>query len=306
MITKLAVFALLATLAVPTLAQTAYVITHHYDEENGRAVDKSQFGTVSLQTGAYHLIASSKDFEYMNCLGFGSDGKLYGLGNGTLTTVGDKGNEGIVGMANIVALHVYLIDTATGALSVKKTFANVIPAGASADSHGVFTGINLPSEVSTWRLFHFDPVTGVMRYGAYTTGLADGLVAADGRGNIYVGENDTQGYSNDVLAKIINPKTGAAVFVGRTHILNVRTGVWAGGRLYTFGQHFREDGREESDRLGVYILNTATGTAKLVAPMPLSPSSTVTAAALVPQVITKIETGLINNHLRRNLPVRPK
>jgi len=106
-------------------------------------------------------------------------------------------------------------------------------------------------------------------------------VVADGRGNTYVGENDQLGYSNDVLAKIINPKTGAAVFVGRTGIGDVRTGLWAGGSLYAFGEHFREEGGED-DRLGVYILNTSTGTAKLVALIPLPSSSTVNAAALAP------------------------
>ncbi len=250
-------FAAFAALAVPVHAQSPYAVARVYADGNL----SYEFGTVSLQTGAFSVISTNPGYETIFGLGFGANGILYGLSaDGTSTDP---------------VLSEYRISTATGALALQKTFASTSLYGAGVNGVGVFTGLTNPTGIGNSTLFTLNPVTGTLVVGAATTVNADGLVAPDGLGNIYASALNPQSSGSDGLVKITNAATGASAPVGDTGISRVYTGFFSGGSLYAFGA-------DAGKAPGIYTLSTVTGASHLVAPVALSAISAVLATALAP------------------------
>lgn len=294
---KLTLLALLAALALPARAQTVYICTIAYTNHSS----DSQFGTIDLQTGAFHAIATNKRYENVTALGFGANGKLYALCR--------DDSSAKPGMDE------YSIDTTTGDMTLQKKF--VIPEliCAGADSKGVFTGFLLDVVVGATRLFTLDPVAQSLQVGAFTLLWPRGLVVADGLGNVYVNDDQPLPFGGEKLAKVINVHTGAAVILGNTRLRDTYTGFLYHGLLYALNIDYygrpgivSRIGSDYSRQIGIYTLNPTTGAARLVVRSALPSNFLIKAAALapIPAVVTNKEPTLIINHLRRNLPPRVK
>jgi hypothetical protein len=260
---------LVSIFGVPVRAQTVYVIA-------GTVIGKPPvylFGTISLKSGEFHLIYARTDYyPRIKALGFGANGKLYAL-----RAEGDEQNADI---------GEYCINIATGDMTLQKKFADVSVYSASMDNQRVFTGFTLSENERDDALFTLDPASQTIKIGlvinkldAQGLGSLDGLVVSDGQGNIYASSrrNHTD-FGNDVLTKIINAGTGAAVVLGSTGILAASTGFFVHGRLYAFG----EDGDADTY---IYTFNSATGAASLVGIPALPEHYFVSSAALAPSVV---------------------
>lgn len=266
---KAGVFAAVAVLTGPAQAQNPYAVA----QVSANGVLSFEFGTVSLSTGSFTSITVDPGYQNVFGLGFGSNGRLYGLSaDGTPTSP---------------VLDEYLINPATGAMTLQKTFAGTSFYGASANGSGVFTGVTNPTDTGQSTLFTLNPVTGTLVVGASTSVAADGLVVSDGLGNIYASSLNSQNNGSDGLAKIKDNGTGASSFVGSTGIGQVYTGFFSRGSLYAFGT-------DSSSNPGLYTLSTTTGAAKLVAAVSLSTNSVVLSAALapVPELSTTAAMGV--------------
>lgn len=271
MITKLLALALLATLAVPARAQTVYICTDTYTKRP----PAFSFGTLNLQTGAFHAIVTNKRYENVTALGFGANGKLYALCYDLSSAP--------------VAMDEYSVDTTTGDMTLQKKFADTLIPCAGADSKGVFIGFLQDTSVGAFRLFTLDPVAQSLQVGVSTLVQPTGLVVADGLGNVYAGSKQGQDYGFGTLAEIINVHTGAAVFLGKPGLAGLNTGFLFHGLLYTLGEdiHFTPIPRSPTVAIyslntGIYTLNLTTGAARLVSGTTLTGASFVQAAALAP------------------------
>lgn len=271
MITRLLALALLATLALPARAQTVYICTDTYTKHP----PTFSFGTLNLQTGAFHAIATNKRYKNVTALGFGANGKLYALCYDLSSAP--------------VAMDEYTIDTTTGDMTLQKKFADTFIACAGADSKGVFTGFLQDTRAGGFRLFTLDPVAQSLQVGALTLVQPTGLVVADGLGHVYASSKQGQDYGLGTLAEIINVHTGAAVFLGKPGLAGLNTGFLFHGLLYTLGEdtHFTPIPRSSTVttyllNTGIYTLNLTTGAARLVSGTTLTGASVVLAAALAP------------------------
>lgn len=271
MITRLAVFALLATLALPARAQTVYVVTTAYHDRS----TAFSFGTLTLQTGAFHAIATNKRYENVRALGFGANGRLYALRLNLSSAV--------------MAMDEYRVDTTTGDMTLQKKFANTFILCAGADSKGVFTGFLYDTSIGVVRLFTLDPAAQSLQVGALTLVQPTGLVVADSLGNVYTDSGFEGDFGKAKLSKVINVHTGAAVLLGATGLRHTGSGFLFHGLLYVLGEDVYSI-RTGGSRPGpfhlpgtdIYTLNLATGAANFVIRSTLPDNARVMAAALAP------------------------
>ncbi len=292
---KLTLLAALAALAVPACAQTIYVVTADYHSHS----PAFSLGTLTLQTGAFHAIATNKRYENVKALGFGANGELYALCRDSSSGRGE--------------MDEYSVDTTTGEMTLQQKFAHTLIVCAGADSKGVFTGFLIDNDANAIKLFTLDPVAQSLQVGALTLVQPAGLVAVDGLGNVYASGNQPGDFGAEKIFKVNNTRTGAAVVLGNTGLPPTFSGFLFHGLLYALGEDkhsLRTRGsRRGSIHLpgtGIYTLNPTTGAASLVVRSTIPSGSYVQAATLapIPAVNTNKEPTFISNHFRRNLPPR--
>ncbi len=271
LITRLLALALFATLALPARAQTIYICTNTYTKHP----PAYSFGTLNLQTGAFHAIATNKRYKNVTALGFGANDKLYALCYNLYSTP--------------VAMDEYSVDTTTGGMTLQKKFADTFIPCATADSKGVFTGFLQDTHAGGFRLFTLDPVVQSLQVGALTLVQPYGLVVADGLGHVYATSKQGQDYGLGTLAEITNVHTGAAVFLGKPGLDGLNAGFLFHGLLYTLGEDTHVTPIPGSFAVttyllntGIYTLNLTTGAARLVRGTTLTGASSVLGAALAP------------------------
>ncbi len=244
--------------ARPAAAQAVFVVS-----------SDGEFGTVSLQTGAFTLVDDNYFPVQMAALGFAPDGTLYGLATG-----GD-------------GTDLYSIDPTNGdLLSEKNVSGNSINGGSivgdtfyalSADPSATLFTVNTTTDTST------DIQTG--------TGVeADGLTVLDGRGNVYAADTSVSpGTNGDDGIDVIKQNGGSAaptvLGTGDTGLNYLYSGVFTNNTLYGFGD-------DSTGALGVFTINTTTGASTLVAPVTGLAGNILFAAALTPAPEPSQSVGL--------------
>jgi PEP-CTERM motif len=212
----------------------------------------NEFGTLDLATGAFNPIATLKlsGGDFIFGMGFGSDGKLYGLDaqpNASLYQInplnGDLVNLGQTGM------------NVAGATSDASGEFYAI----SQDSNAVYSTLTPPSTTSS--------MVGPIGFSS------DGLMAVSADGSqLFTTVTDGTSGNSDLFS--LNPTTGAASVLGDTGFF-VDAGLFVGGTLYGF----------DTTSNAIVTLDTTTGVGTQVATYFLPNGDPILSAAVAPAVV---------------------
>jgi PEP-CTERM motif len=198
----------------------------------------NEFGTLNLSTGAFTQIdtLSLPSGDYMNGMGFGPDGKLYGVDSNTIGT------------------SLYQIDTGSGALSnlgplLAPNGAPLTAIDATADAAGKMYAL---SQGSNALFYTLNPPSLTTKVIGSTGLLSAGLMAVNAPGTrVFTSVNPGNGNSFDLYS--VNPTTAASTLLGSIGY-DVINGLFVNGTLYGF------------DKSGdIITINTKTGLGTKVA-----------------------------------------
>jgi hypothetical protein len=239
----------------------------------------NEFGTIDLTTGSYTNIGTLNlpSGDNIFGMGFGADGKLYGL-DGSLPTS-----------------NLYRIDT-TNANTTLIGGINQSAIDATADASGKMYALSQDANASFYTLNPPSTMTNVVGPSGI---MGTGLMAVNAAGTqIFAGALDATSNSTDLYS--INPTTGAATLIGDTGFL-VINGLFVNGTLYAFQAPF-------NDATGALVpgkivtIDTTTGVGTFVANYaipdnhPASDTDAILASAVAPQSIpepSSVVLGLI-------------
>ncbi len=222
----------------------------------------NEFGTLNLSTGAFTNIGTlnlpGNDAIYG--MGFGSDGKLYGLDASTPNA------------------NLYQINTSNASTSLVGAIGQSA-IDATSDANGVMYGLSFTANSN---FFTLNPASGTTTTVVGATGIAgSGLMAVSANGSqIFAGATDATTGLTDLYS--INKLTGAATLIGNTGFY-IGNGLFVNGTLYGF------DYNSEA----IVTINTTTGVATQVATYSLPGGDTILASALAPQAIVPEPSSIV-------------
>jgi hypothetical protein len=212
----------------------------------------NEFGTLNLTTGAFtdigtlNLPANDNIFG----MGFGSDGKLYGL-DATLPT------------ANLYQINTSNADTTL----IGPTNPAESAIDATADASGKMYALSQDTNAIFYTMT--PGTTGTTTTVVGPTGISStGLMAVNSSGSqIFTGAYDSMTGTTDLYS--INPTTGVATLIGDTgfYIIN---GLFVNGTLYGF----------DDVTNAIVTINTSTGVGTQVATYSLPSGDVIFASAL--------------------------
>jgi hypothetical protein len=220
----------------------------------------NEFGTLDLATGSFNPIGTLNlpAGDYIDGLGYGSDGNLYGLDSGPNSILWQ------INPSNGIATDVGSVGPSVS--------------GATSDASGTFYAIS--QDVGAI-YFTLNPPSTTTRT-AFQTGIsnAGGLMAVSPDGTQLFASSNTGSSAWDLLS--INPANGMATTIGSTGY-EVDAGLFVGGTLYGFDI--------SADQ--IVTLNTMTGAGTAVQTYLLPGGDSITSAALIMSQSVPEPSGLV-------------
>jgi hypothetical protein len=218
---------------------------------------EGEFGTVDLATGDFTSIGTLNlpGSSVIIGMGFGSDGKLYGL-----DLAGTNAN-------------LYQIDITNANTTLVGTLGHGA-LGATADAGGTLYALSADANPILYTLNPPSTATTVVGPTGIVSGIGLGAVNAGGT-QFFAGSPDPTSDTTDLYN--IDTQSGAATLVGDTGF-SINNGLFVGGTLYGF----------DLETFAIVTIDTTTGAATQVATYSLPNGDSINASAVPALQITPV------------------